>query len=136
MHIYSSQRTPNSKTVISKNGNRFFLSRPGDSGRAAYKTIIHGSNVGDRTSLYRQVAPQGSRADVRAKGVWRKGIWTVEFSRKLLTGNPDDIQFHTQQAYRLGVSRYEIAGRKINPTLEEPYFGAGEITEILSLRFK
>jgi hypothetical protein len=136
MHVYSSLRTPNSKSLISKNGSRFYLTRPGDSGHAAYMTLIHGAHIGDSAPLYKLVTPQGSRADVRAKGVWRDGVWTVEFARKLVTGNADDVQFNTRQAYAFGVSRYEIAGRKMNPKLQQPWFGAGEIGEILSLRFK
>jgi hypothetical protein len=136
MHVYSSLRTPNTTSLISKNGSRFYLTRSGDSGGAAYKTIVHGDRVGDRVPLYNNVVPQGSRADVRAKGVWRDGVWTVEIARKLATGNADDVQFDLGQAYAFGVSRYEIAGRKKNSKLEQPWYGAGEITEILSLRFK
>jgi hypothetical protein len=79
---------------------------------------------------------EGSRADVRAKGVWRDGIWTVEFSRKLATNNLDDIQFNVGQVYQLGVSRYEIAGRKRNPSLDQPWYGAGEVTAPLILQFQ
>ena len=134
-HVYSPLQTPNSKFVISKSGLRFYLVRKGDSGEAAYKTIIHPDRIGDRAPTYRHVTPRGSRADVRAKGVWRDGTWTVEFSRKLMTGQIDDIQFDRRKAYQFGVSRFEIAGRRRNPKLEEPYFGAGEITEMLTLRF-
>jgi hypothetical protein len=136
MHIYSSLKIPNSKSLVSRNGLRFYLSRPGDIGKAAYQTIVHGEHVGDRTTLYRQVVPEGSRADVRAKGVWRNGAWTVEFGRKLSTGHQDDVEFNVRQAYAFGVSRYEIAGRRVNPKLQEPYFGAGEITELATLRFR
>lgn len=136
MHVYSSLQTPKSKPIISKNGGRFYLTRPGDRGKSAYETIIHGDHAGDRTSLYKSRVPQGSRADVRAKGKWRDGGWTVEFSRKLATGNADDVQFELRQAYNFGISRFEIAGRKKNPKLQQPYFGAGEITQMLSLRFK
>lgn len=136
MHVYSSLRTPNSTSLLSKYGSRFYLTRPGDSGHAAYKTVIHGAHIGDRAPLYKFATPQGSRADVRAKGVWRDGVWTLEFARKLVTGNADDVQFNTRQAYAFGVSRYEIAGRRKNPKLQEPLFGVGEISDILSLRFK
>lgn len=135
-HIYSPLQTPNSKTVISKSGLRFYLVRPGDTGSAAYKTVIHPSYIGDQAPTYRYTTPQGSRADVRAKGVWRDGTWTVEFSRKLNTGQFDDIQFDPRKAYQFGVSRFEVAGRRKNPKLDEPYFGASEITEPLTLRFK
>lgn len=36
---------------------------------------------------------RGSRADVKAQGVWREGIWTVEFERNLDTGDADDVRF-------------------------------------------
>ena len=136
MHVYSSLKAPNSKGLMSKSGVRFYLKRPGDRGKAAYKTAIHGKHAGDRTSLYPQTVPHGSRADVRAKGVWRDGVWTVEFARKLVTGNEDDVQFDIGRTHTLGVSRYEIAGRRKNTKLQEPYFGAGEITEPLALRFQ
>jgi hypothetical protein len=136
MHVYSSLKMADSKSLISKIGLRFYLSRPGDGGKAAYEPVIHSGHVGERTSLYRQMVPQGSRADVRAKGVWRNGMWTVEFARKLVTHHQDDVEFDVRQAYVLGVSRYEIAGRRMNAKLQEPYFGAGEITEMATLRFE
>ncbi len=38
-------------------------------------------------------APTGSAADLRVASTWKSGNWTVEFKRKLITGNPDDVQF-------------------------------------------
>jgi hypothetical protein len=35
----------------------------------------------------------GSMDDVKGKGVWRSGVWETEMSRKLNTGNKDDIRF-------------------------------------------
>lgn len=35
--------------------------------------------------------PAGSAADVTARGNWQAGRWTVEFSRRLDTGHPDDV---------------------------------------------
>ena len=136
MHIYSAIEGPNSKTVISKRGLRFFLDRPGDAGKAAYQTKIHAEYEGEKVPFYSPRSPQGSRADVRAKGVWRDGVWIVEFARNLVTNNSDDVQFDTYQRYRFGVSRYEIAGRQRNPKLEEPWYGAGEITGPLTLSFQ
>ncbi|HIJ84754.1 MAG TPA: hypothetical protein HPQ00_11220 [Magnetococcales bacterium] len=37
--------------------------------------------------------PSGSRADVTAVGVWKNGIWTLEMSRRLTTGDPEDVVF-------------------------------------------
>ncbi len=136
MHIYSAIEGPNSRTVISKRGLRFFLNRPGDAGKSAYKTMVPAERNGDTMPFYAPRQPEGSRADVRAKGIWRDGAWTIEFSRPLVTNNSDDIQFHIDQVYQFGVSRYEIAGRKRNPKLDQPWYGAGEITGPLSLRFQ
>lgn len=36
---------------------------------------------------------RGSRADVLEAGRWNNGTWTCEFSRKLVTGHGDDVQF-------------------------------------------
>jgi PAS domain S-box-containing protein len=48
--------------------------------------------------------PTGSQGDIDAKGTWRNGRWTVEFRRKLQTGNPDDVQFDVSKTYRFGVA--------------------------------
>jgi hypothetical protein len=37
----------------------------------------------------------GSKDDILTKGVNNNGTWNVEFSRKLNTGNPDDIKLET-----------------------------------------
>ena len=135
MHRYSAMPNPDSKTVLSKLGMRFYLTRPGDSGKAAYKTKVYDRYVGERQPKYSHNLPQGSRADIQAKGVWRDGWWTIEFARKLATGHPDDIQFDKDRRYEFGVSRYEIAGRRKNAKLAEPNYGAGDVGELLVLRF-
>jgi len=135
-HLYSATETPRSKPVVSKRGRRFFLSRPGDEGSAPYQAVVHANNVGKSTGKYEMKTPTGSRADIRAKGVWRNGTWTVEFQRKLVTGHGDDIQFDRDRRYQFGVSRFEIAGRRKNPKLDEPLFGTGEIAESLYLKFQ
>lgn len=136
MHVYSPIEGKSSKMLISKSGLRFFLERPGDTGVSAYKTLVYTEFGGDALPFYAPRTPQGSRADVRAKGVWRDGMWTVEFARKLATKHSDDVQFNPDQVYQLGVSRYEIAGRMRNAAIAQPWFGAGEITGPLTLRFQ
>lgn len=44
-------------------------------------------------SVAREGAPSGSRADVEAVGVWKDGVWSLEMSRKLVTGDPEDVAF-------------------------------------------
>lgn len=136
MQVYSRHRQNKAKRLLSKNGQLFYLRRMGDKGSAAYETLIHDAFIGHQTSQFKFLQPQGSRADIRAKGDWHAGLWTIEFARKLKTGQIDDLLFKRSEQYRFGVSIYEIAGRKANPKLEKPLFGSGEIGEILTLIFK
>ncbi|NIA16346.1 MAG: hypothetical protein GWP08_19985 [Nitrospiraceae bacterium] len=50
-------------------------------------------STGQRIPGYVLSIPDGSRGDVRCGGKWDEGIWTVELSRKLVTGEIDDVQF-------------------------------------------
>ena len=136
MHIYSITPLAQSKRVFSRSGKLFHLLRPGDAGKPAYELLIYDHYAGDTVPRYRQVQPAGSRADIRAKGRWDEGIWTIEFGRKLMTGHSDDVQFDPDQRYLFGVSRYEIAGRQRDPTVEQPDYGMGDTAEALTLTFE
>jgi len=41
--------------------------------------------------LYRSNRFEGDRADVRARGVWEDGSWSLELSRRLITGSEHDV---------------------------------------------
>jgi len=107
----------------------------GDTGRSSYKTNIFIDYVGNVVQRYTLRQPQSSRADVKAKGVWKDGSWTIEFARPLFTGNSDDVNFQALKSYGFGVSRYEIAGRPPENS-DQPLFGSGDISEILTLEFQ
>lgn len=50
--------------------------------------------AGDRQPfIYFTGPPDGSQADVFARGVWTDGVWSVELSRKLNTAHKDDMPF-------------------------------------------
>jgi cytochrome b subunit of formate dehydrogenase len=49
---------------------------------------------------------QGDRADVRAKGAWKDGRWTVEARRKLDTQSPYDVPFLVGQPVYISVALY------------------------------
>ena len=136
MHVYGARKTDTAKKLLSRSGQRFYLDRPGDAGESAYETQVYEEYMKDDMPRYRHRQPQGSRADVRAKGVWADGRWTIEFSRKLDTAHVDDVQFDPALNYQFGVSRYEIAGKRPNPKLEQPNYESGEIGEQLSLIFE
>ncbi len=54
--------------------------------------------------------PDGSRGDIKANGVWAKGMWTLMLNRKLNTGNADDVQFDPSKTYLFSVAIYDNAG--------------------------
>ena len=131
--ILSKTKITKSVRILSKGGHAFYLSRRGDLGASAYDAQTYSEYKGDTASRFTNRQPSDSRADVRAKGQWMHGKWIVEFGRSLNTGHPDDIQFETTGSYLFGISRYEVAGKKPNPS-EHPY-GTGDVSEKLTLRF-
>jgi len=50
-----------------------------------------------------------SFADVKTKGVWENGKWTLVMSRKLDTGYDDDLQFNTRKQYPFAVAVFDNA---------------------------
>jgi hypothetical protein len=52
----------------------------------------------------------GDRGDIAAGWKWEKGVWTIEFSRKLVTGSKTDVQFSDLKAqYFFGLAIFENA---------------------------
>ncbi len=136
IQVYSDSSAPDAAQLISTGGKAFYLTRNGDEGDSAYRPLVYDSPAGDTVTKYAHRPPTGSRSDIRAKGVWKDGIWTIEMGRRLKTGNPDDLQFDLSQRFQFGVSRFEIAGRPPEPDSAEPQFGSGEITEDIWLQFE
>lgn len=135
IQIYTVEALSNARPMMSKDGNIFYLVRKGDQGKSAYKTKIQANKTDAEIPGFNYQQPTGSRSDIQAKGIWKNGRWTIEFSRKLKTNYLDDIQFDTSKTYLFGVSRYEIAGRKTDAKLEQPKYGSGEVGQLLLLTF-
>jgi hypothetical protein len=57
------------------------------------------------------VAPfAGDRGDIAAKHVWKDGVMTIEFARKLATGSEFDVQFSDmKKEYAFGVAVFDNA---------------------------
>ena len=134
-HLLSPTEERLTTEIITRTGKRMFLLRESDDGESAYKIDLISEYQGEILPRYTINKPTGSRSDVKAKAKWQDGRWTIEFGRKLITGNRDDIQFTPSQKYLFGVSRYEIAGRKPNMKLSSPLYGTGDINEKLWLEF-
>ena len=132
--------TPGKKSTAteSTSGKIRYLSRKSDAGQPAYKEMKDppmemSTPLVDR---YQQATPEGSRADVQAKGVWKNGFWIIEFSRKLQTGHDDDIQLDlTKDSHQFGVSIYSLYGRPVDKS-EPNRYGMGRLSEPLYLKFK
>lgn len=122
--------------LTSKTGKSMYLLRQGDAWDSAYKTEVFAGYRGDIISRFTNQTPTGSRADIKAKGGWKSGKWTIEFGRPFDTGYDDDIQFDLKKSYQFGVSRYEVAGRTPDPGIAQPLYGSGDVSEELILVFE
>ena len=137
LHILQDQPGKKAKQLTSKGGQQRYLIRLGDVGDAAQKKRILVDYEGDIVDQYESTTPSGSRADVHAKGAWKGGAWTIEFSRLLDTGNDDDIQFDPSsgKSYQFGVSILGLYAEEIPPG-QTPGYGKGRISDPIMLEFK
>ncbi len=126
-----------SKEKVSATGKKRYLSRLSDAGKPPYKTYKPTAYEGDLVNAYPPGTPDGSRADVHAKGVWVGGFQTIEFARALNTGHDDDVQFDPAagNAYLFGVSIFSLYGNPIETSTPNLY-GMGRISEPLKLKFQ
>lgn len=133
----TANETRKSRPILSRSGKRRYLLRLDDEGVPAYQTVIELDNRGDQLPQYVLGTPTGSRADVRAKGVWKDQRWTIEFGRKLKTGHGDDVQFNTATTakYLFGVSIKSLYGEPVDDKIPNLY-GQGRISEPLRLILK
>ena len=51
-----------------------------------------------------------SFADVKTKGVWQNGKWTLVMSRKLNTEYDDDVKFNTRKKYPFSLAVFDNSG--------------------------
>ena len=90
-HIYSKEPMKGKySTHYTESGNEVYVSRPGDGGVSPYKSnkIDPFTYNGDMVPRYIPFVPENSdAADVKGKGVWRSGVWSVEVGRDFDTGH-------------------------------------------------
>ncbi len=92
-------------------GTEIWIARPEDAGDTVEKSQPAPTEFkGDRVPRYLPGTPSGSAADVQAKGAWLAGKWSVEFARKLDTGQADDTAFDPSRSYRMAVSVHDRTG--------------------------
>ena len=134
-HILDQKEERGVTKIISRSGKTMYLLRRGDDGTSAYGIDLITGYQDKVMPRFIPRQPTGSRSDVKARGIWKDGIWTIEFRRDLSTGQQDDIKFTTDRQFLFGVSRYEIAGRSPNQGLSAPLYGTGDVSEPLWLEF-
>lgn len=76
----------------------------------AYHPEIDSFAVGARVPAVLVAPAVGDRGDVKARGTWRNGVWTVEFARRLTTGSPFDAVFRGE--LYLGIAPFDNADSK------------------------
>lgn len=93
-------RTPDGDTV--------YLARRSDAGDQLYKPARYHLKQNELMPGYElNLAPEGSIADVQAKGVWRDGRWYLELSRLLTTGHDDDTPIPAAGAIEIAVAVFD-----------------------------
>jgi hypothetical protein len=112
MHIYSTSKPEyKAKEFRSRSGKPLWMARPEDKGKTVEGKVPAPKEFkGDKVNQYVNSIPDGSAADVQAKGSWADGKWILEFARALKTGNDDDTQFDIARSYLMAVSTHDHTG--------------------------
>lgn len=99
------------KSFKARNGQTIWIARPEDSGDTVEKKQpAPAEKKEDRVPQYLQPVPTGSAADVKAKGAWADGWWTLELERKLDTAHEDDTKFELGRSYKMAVAAHDRTG--------------------------
>jgi hypothetical protein len=109
-------RTPfeDSREFRTPSGESIYLARPSDAGDQLYQPVRHHLKQNDVMPGYEvNPAPQGSVADVRAKGVWRAGRWYLELTRLLDTGHDDDSAIPSAGTIEIAVAVFDGVGYNV-----------------------
>jgi hypothetical protein len=113
-----------------QHGTLYFW-RQGDTGEPAFAEKFFFEYQGDMLEKYTHREPESSRGDVRAKGVWAEGQWTIEFGRQLNTGYDDDVVFTPGSAHLFGVSCYAMALDTPHDAWAQPLYRTGDVFDRL-----
>jgi len=67
-------------------------------------------NAGDVITYQMPKKPSGSQADIQAMSRYADGAWTLMLTRKLNTGNADDVAFNAQKKYSFAMALFDDSG--------------------------
>ncbi len=101
-------------------GDVIYVARPGDGGESPYKSnkVDPFTHQGETVAQYIPVVPGAAdAADVKAKGLWQDGSWTVEIGRKLNTGHAEsDTVFDPAKGSATSIAVFNHAGDHFHAT--------------------
>lgn len=111
-HRYTRQQWEGKgRSHTARDGQPIWIARLEDAGDTVEKKQpAPTSRAEERVPQYLPGTPTGSAADVRAKGAWSDGWWTLELERKLDTGHRDDTAFDLNRTYKMAVSAHDRTG--------------------------
>jgi hypothetical protein len=97
MHLISTKMIEDAAEYEVNGVGTVYIKKIRDSGNQLFKTLRPPKEKGSsHTPSFEMLSnPSGSVADVSARGVWKAGYWNLEFSRKLNTGNADDLSLRS-----------------------------------------
>lgn len=111
-HIVSMTKIAKSKKYMGVNGKEIYISRPGDKGGKIYSSKRYTEKVKEIMPKY--IVNQGvtgSVADVKVKGVWKDGMWTLELVRKMDTGDHvSDVVFSSGASIKGAIAIFDGVG--------------------------
>jgi hypothetical protein len=128
---FSLEPGPDARPTPSAKYGTLYFRRWGDTGEPAWEEKFFFEYHGDRLTKNFPRQPTGSRADVRAKGVWSNGQWSIEFARKLNTGHDDDVAFTPGEVYLFSVACYAMAYDTPHDTWSQPLYRTGDVFDRL-----
>jgi hypothetical protein len=111
-HRYARAKPPwKANPHTARDGRDVWIARPEDAGETVeIKRPAPTGHEGALVPQYLPGTPGGSAADVRAKGTWAAGRWTLEFARAMNTGHADDTAFDPRRSYKMAVAAHDRTG--------------------------
>ncbi len=110
MTIITAEPVKRAYKTTAKNGKTVYLYRPSDAGDKIYTSKRYSKKqdpVMPKYTVLRNTT--GSIADVKAKGVWKDGMWHLEIKRLLNTGNDDDLVFEKGRSVKAGIGIFNAS---------------------------
>jgi hypothetical protein len=133
MQGISAKPSSTARKIQSARHGTLYFDRWGDAGKPPWDQKLFFEHKGDRLDQFAPRQPTDSRGDVRAKGVWSKGQWTIEFGRKLSTGHDDDVAFTPGAVHLFAVACYAMALDTPHAEWSRPLYRTGDAFDRLLL---